>query len=54
MSHSRFASRLATLVAGMALLALPGCMKMAQTVNVAKDGSGTVTMKVVADIGKIN
>ncbi len=54
MTHSRFASRLATLLAGLALLVAPGCMKGSQTMVVGKDGAGTATMKIVVDQGKMN
>lgn len=54
MMHSRFASRLATLLAGCVLLVAPGCMKGNENMVLNKDGSGTTTMKVVVDTGKMN
>lgn len=54
MTLSRYVPRLATLAVAGCLLTLPACMKVGETLNLAKDGTGTVSMKVVADLGKMN
>lgn len=47
------ASRLCIALLAALLLALPGCMKMDQKIALSSNGSGTVTMKMVMDMGKM-
>ncbi len=47
------ASRLCIALLAALLLALPGCMKMDQKIALSSNGSGTVTVKMVMDMGKM-
>lgn len=47
------ASRLCIALLAALLLALPGCIKMDQKIALSSNGSGTVTMKMVMDMGKM-
>ncbi|MFM8979225.1 MAG: hypothetical protein ACKOSS_01995 [Planctomycetia bacterium] len=53
MSRPSLLQRLSVAVLAATLCLLPGCMKLDQSVSVSKDGSGTVNMKMVMDMGKM-
>jgi hypothetical protein len=54
MTSSRFASRLASLFAVLALAVAPGCVKSKMDIVIEKDGSGKTSDSTVMDLSKVS